>query len=81
MNYETFVVVRAEPAVQTETGIVGWDVDLNVGGIWRTSEHCAETPRPGEQVRLYGPGLGYRITAITIGGRVYRGHDVIEAAP
>jgi hypothetical protein len=63
----------AEPAVQAGTGIVGWDLCFVEGGsVWLTSEHCAETPRPGERIRLGGRGFGYRVEWIEIGGRRYR---------
>lgn len=70
---ETCRVRRAEPGVQTATGIVGWSLYLDPGGsVWLTSEHCAETPRPGEEVILHGRGFGFVITGIVIGGRTYR---------
>jgi hypothetical protein len=67
-----YTVTRAEAAVQTHTGIVGWNLYLDHGCIWLTSEHCADTPQPGERVRLDGFGFGYPITGIEIGGRRYR---------
>jgi hypothetical protein len=73
MKGETLTVRRADPAVHTPTGIVGWDVTFVEGGAtWVSSEHCAETPRPGERAHLGGRGFGYRIESIEIGGRRYR---------
>ena len=72
-QYEEATVRLAEPGVQTETGIVGWNLYFAEGGsVWLTSEQCAETPRPGERVRLGGRGFGYRVEWIEIGGRTYR---------
>jgi len=65
-------VKRAEPAVQTWSGIVGWDLYTEYGGIWLTSEHCAVQPQLGERVRFGGRGLGFIVTSIEIGGRLYR---------
>lgn len=41
-------VVEAKPAVQVDTGIVGWSLTHTKGCIWLTSERCAQTPLPGE---------------------------------
>jgi hypothetical protein len=68
-------VVHAEPAVQLHTGLVGWDLKMSTGSLWLTSQHCAETPQPGEQVAIESErdlAFGQRITAIVIGGRRYR---------
>jgi hypothetical protein len=69
------LVTSAAAAVQEHTGIVGWDLQLSTGALWLTSEHCAETPRPGEEAVLESErelGFGQRITGVVIGGRRYR---------
>jgi hypothetical protein len=65
-------VRKAEPAVQTHSGIVGWNLYSEHGGIWLTSENCAQTPEPGEQIVFGGKGFGHIVTSIEIGGRFYR---------
>jgi hypothetical protein len=70
---QTLTVKRAEPAVQGDTGIVGWNLSFVEGScIWLTSEHCAQTPQFGERAVLAGRGFGYRVEGIEIGGRFYR---------
>lgn len=66
------IVRKAEPGVQSATGIVGWSLYTDYGGTWLTSEQCAVQPQPGEKVRFYGKGMGYWIRGIVIEGRAYR---------
>ena len=71
--YWDLTVERADPGVQTCSGIVGWSLyAVEGGGTWLTFENCAEQPQPGERIRYYGRGFGFPIEGIEIGGRVYR---------
>jgi hypothetical protein len=65
-------VLRAEAAIQRDTGIVGWNLYHTCGCNWLTSERCAETPQAGEQAVFEGRGFGFPVTGIVIGGRRYR---------
>jgi len=64
-------VVRAEPAVQRATGIVGWNFRTEHGETWLESTLCAQQPEAGERVRFWGRE-GRIIRGIEIGGRLYR---------
>lgn len=79
-QFETSLVEKAEACSH------GWDVKSTNGwSLLVPIDRCAVYPKPGEEMRLYGRGMGYPIRGIVIAGRVYRyetstEHEVSQAA-
>lgn len=51
----------------------GWTLTFDDGfSLFCPNELCKESPKVGEPIRLYGPGLGFVVRGIVIADRIYR---------